>query len=155
MNVHIISLQLYQFTIEFSVILLSSDGPELLNYSIHRLSAGLSFQRETGTIPEDHPHPLSVSHSVVVLHANSFCESVCMDSMNTETCKSQSKIFFSLKGDNSPRSQKYIFSLSPVALVMHLNWFWYELQEFSEIFSIEMSAEFFNCFFQCFEHWAI
>lgn len=51
-------LQLYQFTIEFSVILLSSDSPKRDNYSIHSLSIGLSFQRETLTVPEDLLSPL-------------------------------------------------------------------------------------------------
>lgn len=56
MNIPITLLQSYQFTIEFSVILLSSDGPKQVNYSIHSLSTGLSFRRETLMVPEDHPH---------------------------------------------------------------------------------------------------
>lgn len=44
----------YRFTVGLSV---SSDGPERLNYRIHRLS-GSGFQRQTLTVPEDHPHLL-------------------------------------------------------------------------------------------------
>lgn len=62
----IILLQLYQFPIKLNVILLSSNGPKQVNYSIHSLSAGLSFQRQTLTVPEDHPHPLSVDVSLTV-----------------------------------------------------------------------------------------
>ena len=83
-NMPITLLQSYQFTIEFSVILLSSDGPKRVNYSIHSLSTGLSFQRETVTVPEDHPHPpLSVDLS----HTVWSCCMQTMDSMNTETCR--------------------------------------------------------------------
>lgn len=65
-NMPVILLQLYQFTIKLNVILLSSNGPKQVNYSIHSLSAGLSFQRQTVTVPEDHPHPLSVDLSLAV-----------------------------------------------------------------------------------------
>lgn len=46
-SMHINLLQPYQFTVEFSVILLSSYGLKQVNYSIHNLSTGLSFQRQT------------------------------------------------------------------------------------------------------------
>jgi len=37
--------QLYQFTIEFKALLLSSDGPEQVNYSIHNPVCGIKFQK--------------------------------------------------------------------------------------------------------------
>lgn len=42
-NMYIISLQPYRFTVESSVILLSTDGSEVVNYSRHGVSTGLSF----------------------------------------------------------------------------------------------------------------
>lgn len=86
-------LQLYQFTVVLSVILLSSDGPKPVNYGIYRLSMGLSFQRQTLTVPADHPHPLSVDLALPVwsycMQTPSLC--VCMYSANTETCRNPCK----------------------------------------------------------------
>lgn len=72
------------FSIELSVILLSSHCRKQANYSIYSLSARLSFRRET--VPEDHPHPPFVDLS---LAARSCCIKLPVLVCVWGTCKKQ------------------------------------------------------------------
>lgn len=87
-------LQPYQFTIEFSVILLSSDGPKQVNCGIQSVY-GIKFPKRDTDGSRGPPLPSrrwSVSHSVVALHANSLCAcEIVWAARNTETCRNRCK----------------------------------------------------------------